>query len=90
MARHFPYRGLGTFEFLIDGDAPSGAPAFFFMEANPRLQVEHTVTEEITGLDLVKIQIAIAQGQSLAQLGLGGRCPSRSVMRSSFASTWKP
>ena len=76
MARHFPYRGLGTFEFLIDGDAPSGAPAFFFMEANPRLQVEHTVTEEITGLDLVKIQIAIAQGQSLAQLGLGEPLPA--------------
>ena len=75
MARHFPYRGLGTFEFLIDGDAPSDAPAFFFMEANPRLQVEHTVTEEITGLDLVKIQIAIAQGQSLAQLGLGQALP---------------
>ena len=40
MARHFPYRGLGTFEFLVESDAAADASAFFFMEANPRLQVE--------------------------------------------------
>ncbi len=75
MARHFPYRGLGTFEFLVDADAPASALAFYFMEANPRLQVEHTVTEGATGLDLVKIQIGIAQGQTLAQLGLDAPLP---------------
>lgn len=72
IARHFPYRGLGTFEFLVDRDAPAAASAFYFMEANPRLQVEHTVTEEVTGLDLVKIQIGIAQGRSLQDLNLKG------------------
>jgi acetyl/propionyl-CoA carboxylase alpha subunit/acetyl-CoA carboxylase carboxyltransferase component len=63
------YRGVGTIEFLIDQDANSTTP-FAFIEANPRLQVEHTVTEEITGLDLVRIQLQIAAGGSLAKLGL--------------------
>ncbi len=63
------YRGLGTIEFLVDLDAKSAIP-FAFIEANPRLQVEHTVTEEITGLDLVRIQLQIAAGGSLAKLGL--------------------
>jgi acetyl/propionyl-CoA carboxylase alpha subunit/acetyl-CoA carboxylase carboxyltransferase component len=63
------YRGLGTIEFLIDQDAGSAIP-FVFIEANPRLQVEHTVTESITGLDLVRIQLQLAAGGSLAKLGL--------------------
>jgi len=72
MASHFPYRGLGTFEFLVETDATNGASGFYFMEANPRIQVEHTITEEITGLDLVALQIRIAQGERLGQLGLAG------------------
>ncbi|HEY5336585.1 MAG TPA: biotin carboxylase N-terminal domain-containing protein, partial [Rhizomicrobium sp.] len=60
------YRNLGTIEFLVD--AQSGR--FAFIEANARLQVEHTVTEEITGLDLVHIQLRIAQGQTLKYLHL--------------------
>ncbi|KAH8062245.1 CoA carboxylase [Aureococcus anophagefferens] len=52
-------QGLGTFEFLINGDR------FYFMECNPRLQVEHTVTEEIAGVDLVAVQLALAQGAAL-------------------------
>jgi acetyl-CoA carboxylase carboxyltransferase component/biotin carboxyl carrier protein len=75
MASHFPYRGLGTFEFLVDADAANSASSFFFMEANPRIQVEHTITEEITGLDLVALQIEIARGRRLAQLGLGQPLP---------------
>jgi len=62
------YRNLGTVEFLVD-QSGGGAP-FAFIEANPRLQVEHTVTEAVTGLDLVRIQLEIAAGRTLADLGL--------------------
>ena len=60
------YLNLGTIEFLVD--ANSGE--HFFIEANPRLQVEHTVTEEITGLNLVELQLRLAGGATLAELGL--------------------
>ncbi len=65
------YRVVGTLEFLVDSDrAPDAPDAFAFMEANPRLQVEHTVTEAVTGVDLVAVQLALAAGRSLADLGL--------------------
>ena len=64
------YDNLGTFEFLVDGDARASDPAFAFIEANPRLQVEHTVTEEVLGVDLVKSQLAVAAGATLGSLGL--------------------
>ncbi|HWA60264.1 MAG TPA: carboxyl transferase domain-containing protein [Caulobacteraceae bacterium] len=60
------YRTVGTVEFLA---APE-AGEFAFIEANARLQVEHTITEEVTGVDLVKTQIRLAAGASLAGLGL--------------------
>jgi acetyl/propionyl-CoA carboxylase alpha subunit/acetyl-CoA carboxylase carboxyltransferase component len=60
------YKNLGTVEFLVDVDSGE----HFFIEANPRLQVEHTVTEEVTGLDLVELQLRIAGGATLADLGL--------------------
>ncbi|MBM4226899.1 MAG: carbamoyl-phosphate synthase large subunit [Gammaproteobacteria bacterium] len=66
MAASVRYRGLGTFEFLVDAKAGR----FWFIEANPRLQVEHTVTEEILGLDLVALQFGVARGETLAALGL--------------------
>ncbi|MCV7197016.1 carboxyl transferase domain-containing protein [Mycobacterium angelicum] len=56
--------GLATVEFLVAGEK------FFFLEINPRIQVEHTVTEEVTGVDLVALQLAIATGASYYQLGL--------------------
>jgi acetyl-CoA carboxylase carboxyltransferase component/biotin carboxylase len=72
MAAAVTYRGLGTFEFLVDAHAGR----YWFIEANPRLQVEHTVTEEILGLDLVALQIKIAQGATLAALGLATPPPA--------------
>jgi len=71
LAKACHYASLGTFEFLVDQDAnPDGPNAFAFIEANPRLQVEHTVTEAVTGLDLVALQLGLAGGQDLAALGL--------------------
>ncbi len=69
--RHLGYRGLGTVEFLVDLDRER----FYFLEMNARIQVEHPVTEAITGLDLVAEQIAVAEGRPLAlgQAGVGFR-----------------
>ena len=65
MAEPRSYRNAGTFEFLVDGGA-TGDAAFAFIEANPRLQVEHTVTEEVLGIDLVRrsSQLARRRGRS--------------------------
>ncbi len=64
------YRNAGTFEFLVDADATGPDAPYAFIEANARLQVEHTVTEEVLDLDLVEIQLRLAAGASLADLGL--------------------
>ncbi|SHN05393.1 pyruvate carboxylase [Actinacidiphila paucisporea] len=64
-AREIGYRNAGTVEFLLD---PAGKHVF--IEMNPRIQVEHTVTEEVTDVDLVQAQLRIAAGQTLAELGL--------------------
>ncbi|MDF2232984.1 pyruvate carboxylase [Albimonas sp. CAU 1670] len=63
IARHAGYVNAGTVEFLMDMDTQE----FFFIEVNPRIQVEHTVTEEVTGIDLVKAQIRIAEGATVAE-----------------------
>jgi len=60
---HVGYRCAGTVEFLMDMD--SGA--FYFIEVNPRVQVEHTVTEEVTGIDIVRAQILLAEGKTIAE-----------------------
>ena len=67
-AQQQSYKSLGTFEFLVDGNEPDSQ--FVFIEANARLQVEHTVTEEVTGVDLVSSQIQVALGRSLSEIGL--------------------
>lgn len=69
LAESGAYRSLGTFEFLMATEAPEGEE-LVFIEANPRIQVEHTVTEEVFGLDLVRLQLEIAGGATLAGLGL--------------------
>lgn len=65
LAKSVNYRNAGTAEFLVDQKNQ-----YYFIEINPRIQVEHTITEEITGIDLIAAQIQIAAGATLAQLGL--------------------
>ena len=66
LAKTAGYRNAGTVEFLVDIDSNE----FFFIEVNPRIQVEHTVTETVTGIDLVRAQILIAQGCRLDEAPL--------------------
>ncbi|MCC6533698.1 MAG: carbamoyl-phosphate synthase large subunit [Burkholderiales bacterium] len=73
LAAAVSYRSLGTMEFLVDASRGEYA----FIECNARLQVEHTVTEEVTDIDLVQLQIALAQGRTLASLGLDATPPCR-------------
>ncbi len=63
IARHVGYVCAGTVEFLMDMDTG----AFYFIEVNPRIQVEHTVTEEVTGIDIVRAQILVTEGRTLAE-----------------------
>ncbi len=63
IGRAVGYQNAGTVEFLMDMDEEK----FYFIEVNPRVQVEHTVTEEVTGIDIVKAQIRIAEGTTLSE-----------------------
>ncbi|MEM0985333.1 MAG: carboxyl transferase domain-containing protein [Pseudomonadota bacterium] len=73
LARETRFRGAGTFEFLVTENGKTA----YFIEANARLQVEHTVTEQVLGVDLVAAQLAIAGGSTLNDLGLDqGNLPS--------------
>ena len=66
IARHVGYVNAGTLEFLVDKDGHH-----YFIEMNPRIQVEHTVTEVVTGIDLVRSQILIAEGKPLSDPEIG-------------------
>ena len=68
------YSAAGTVEFLVDADTGK----FYFIEVNPRIQVEHTVTEQVTGVELIKAQLMIAQGTRLADPAIG--LPSQDVI----------
>jgi acetyl-CoA carboxylase biotin carboxylase subunit len=66
LGEHLRYRGAGTVEFLVDADSASTSGGeFYFLEVNARIQVEHPVTEAITGIDIVAEQLAIAEGRPL-------------------------
>ena len=65
LAKHVNYRNAGTVEFMVDKEG-----RHYFLEVNPRIQVEHTVTEEVTGIDLVQSQILIAGGATLDDIGI--------------------
>ena len=69
LARASGYVNAGTVEFLVSPESGE----HFFIECNPRIQVEHTVTEQVTGLDLVEAQFRLAAGKSLASMGLGSQ-----------------
>ncbi|MFO0867878.1 MAG: pyruvate carboxylase [Pirellulales bacterium] len=75
IGRAVHYENAGTVEFLLDRDTNQ----YYFIEVNPRIQVEHTVTEEVTGIDIVKSQILVAQGVSLAdpEIGLSSQADIR-------------
>ncbi|HTM55733.1 MAG TPA: pyruvate carboxylase [Pirellulales bacterium] len=71
IGRAVNYESAGTVEFLVDADTGK----FYFIEVNPRIQVEHTVTEAVTGVDVVKSQILVAEGRPLSdpEIGLGSQ-----------------
>lgn len=75
IGREVKYENAGTVEFLVDRDTNQ----FYFIEVNPRIQVEHTVTEEVTGIDIVKSQILVAQGMLLSDPEIG--LPSQDAVR---------
>jgi len=74
LGRGVNYTHAGTVEFLMDADTGN----FYFIEVNPRIQVEHTVTEEVTGMDIVKAQIKITDG---ARIGVDSYLPAQSAIR---------
>ncbi len=77
IGRAVNYENAGTVEFLVDRQSNE----FYFIEVNPRIQVEHTVTEEVTGTDIVKSQLLVAQGMPLSDPEIG--LPSQEAIRTS-------
>ncbi|MGN6545992.1 MAG: pyruvate carboxylase, partial [Aureliella sp.] len=67
IGRYVGYEAAGTVEFLVDADSGK----FYFIEVNPRIQVEHTVTEEVTGVDLIRAQLLVAMGHRIGDSSIG-------------------
>jgi acetyl-CoA carboxylase biotin carboxylase subunit len=83
-AQHLNYRGLGTVEFLVDCDCD----AFYLLEMNARIQVEHPVTEAICGLDLVEEQILVAEGRKLRHAQRDMKCVGHAIECRINAEDW--
>ena len=79
------YRAAGTVEFLVDPQTWK----HYFIEVNPRIQVEHTVTEVVTGVDLVQSQIRVAQGETLAEIGFLSCVESTSASGAQASRRWR-
>ncbi|MFK7858509.1 MAG: biotin carboxylase N-terminal domain-containing protein [Granulosicoccus sp.] len=93
-ARAINYSGAGTVEFIVDGSGPLRPDGFWFMEMNTRLQVEHPVTEAITGIDLVDAQLRVASGEVLpfvqSDIVLNGHAVEARVYAEDVASGFLP
>jgi len=93
LARHVGYVGVGTVEFMV-GDTACDEPTITFLEVNTRLQVEHPVTEAVTGIDLVEMQIGVASGHVLpvaqAEITFDGHAIEVRLVAEAPAAGWVP
>ncbi|MGE0828244.1 MAG: biotin carboxylase N-terminal domain-containing protein [Hyphomonadaceae bacterium] len=94
VARAVNYENAGTIEYVVDGSGPLRADGFYFLEMNTRLQVEHPVTEAITGLDLVEWQLRVAAGEKLpktqSEISLSGWAMEARVVAEDAADAFRP